>query len=255
MNAMQKLRTKIDATTDRLAVRAAMATQKRAEAAEARTVATAKKRAQRLAREKRIADAEAKRAAKHAEVEGAHEKAQAIIDARHAESAAVKRARFVAAMMAEESVYQFELAVYTEAAGKIAASAARDIADVDAKERAYRAANPRRLPLTRAGCIDLPRPCELRVCRHHVSSVRYVPHGHERAIPLGSPTCSLDIAADGAKTLEEVGEIIGVTRERVRQLEVDALYSLRTAARFAGMRADDISAFVHPEGQLPEDHR
>lgn len=42
------------------------------------------------------------------------------------------------------------------------------------------------------------------------------------------PTCVLDLVADGVEhTLEETGEHLNITRERVRQIEVKALVSIR----------------------------
>lgn len=40
-------------------------------------------------------------------------------------------------------------------------------------------------------------------------------------------TCSLDVADEGEHTLDEIGKILGVTRERVRQIETKALMKLR----------------------------
>ena len=40
-------------------------------------------------------------------------------------------------------------------------------------------------------------------------------------------TCALDIADRGGVTLEEVGEILNLTRERIRQVEVIGLEKLR----------------------------
>ena len=40
-------------------------------------------------------------------------------------------------------------------------------------------------------------------------------------------TCALDIADRGGITLEEVGEIMNLTRERVRQLETQGLTKLQ----------------------------
>ena len=40
-------------------------------------------------------------------------------------------------------------------------------------------------------------------------------------------TCALDIADRGGVTLEEVGEILNLTRERIRQVEVMGLEKLR----------------------------
>ena len=39
-------------------------------------------------------------------------------------------------------------------------------------------------------------------------------------------TCALDIAERGGVTLEEVGEIMNLTRERIRQLEMSGLNKL-----------------------------
>ena len=41
-----------------------------------------------------------------------------------------------------------------------------------------------------------------------------------------SETCALDVAERGGMTLEEVGEILNLTRERVRQLEATGLQKL-----------------------------
>ena len=40
-------------------------------------------------------------------------------------------------------------------------------------------------------------------------------------------TCSLDVADRGGITLEEVGEILNLTRERIRQVEVRGLVKLK----------------------------
>jgi DNA-directed RNA polymerase sigma subunit (sigma70/sigma32) len=39
--------------------------------------------------------------------------------------------------------------------------------------------------------------------------------------------CALAVANEGAHTLEEIAEILGVTRERVRQIEEAAIAKLR----------------------------
>jgi hypothetical protein len=40
-------------------------------------------------------------------------------------------------------------------------------------------------------------------------------------------TCALDVAERGGITLEEVGEILNLTRERIRQVEVHGLEKLQ----------------------------
>lgn len=46
----------------------------------------------------------------------------------------------------------------------------------------------------------------------------------------GRATCALDVANDDAITLEEVGELLGLTRERIRQIELIGLQRLRAGA-------------------------
>jgi len=84
-------------------------------------------------------------------------------------------------------------------------------------------------PKTRADCIDGPRPCPFVSCKHHLYLDVSPRTG---SIKLNFPdlevwemgsTCALDIADGGGATLEDVGAILNVTRERVRQLEVKAL--------------------------------
>jgi hypothetical protein len=89
-------------------------------------------------------------------------------------------------------------------------------------------------PKTRGDCEHGQRPCPWVSCRHHlyldVSSSGFI---RSRACdPLDlAETCSLDVAARGGATLEEVGSIIGTSRERVRQLEGTALKKMRRARR------------------------
>ena len=87
-------------------------------------------------------------------------------------------------------------------------------------------------PRTRAECAEGARPCPYVSCKHHlfldVSS-------RTGAIKLNFPdidvenmteSCALDVSDRGGTTLEEVGAIMNLTRERIRQLEVKALAKL-----------------------------
>ncbi len=88
-------------------------------------------------------------------------------------------------------------------------------------------------PVTRAECEDGPRPCPYVSCKHHL----YLDVNPETgSIKLNFPhlepwemveSCSLDVAERGGITLEEVGAIVNLTRERVRQVEVRATTKLR----------------------------
>jgi hypothetical protein len=84
-------------------------------------------------------------------------------------------------------------------------------------------------PKTRADCIEGPRPCPFVSCKHHLYLDVSPRTG---SIKLNFPdlevwemgaTCALDVADGGGATLEDVGAILNVTRERVRQLEVKAM--------------------------------
>ena len=60
-------------------------------------------------------------------------------------------------------------------------------------------------PKTRDHCLRMERPCLFVSCKHHLY---------------------LDVAARGGMTLEEVGEILNLTRERIRQVEATGLQKL-----------------------------
>jgi len=86
-------------------------------------------------------------------------------------------------------------------------------------------------PRTRADCISAPRPCPWVGCKYHT----YLDVSHAGSIQFNQPgkaledcesTCALDVADRGGVTLEEVGAVMSVTRERVRQLETRALERL-----------------------------
>jgi hypothetical protein len=89
-------------------------------------------------------------------------------------------------------------------------------------------------PRTRADCGAEARPCPWVACKHHL----YLDINPETgSIKINFPdrepwelehTCSLDIADAGGKTLDEIGEITNLTRERIRQVEVRGLLKLRT---------------------------
>lgn len=88
-------------------------------------------------------------------------------------------------------------------------------------------------PQMRAECADMPRPCPFVSCAHHL----YLDVNPESgAIKLNFPhlevwemaeTCALDVADRGGITLEEVGAILNLTRERIRQVEVRGLHKIR----------------------------
>jgi len=86
-----------------------------------------------------------------------------------------------------------------------------------------------RKPRNRADCENAARPCPFVTCKYHLYLDVNPATG---AIKLNFPdmevwdmkeSCALDVADRGGITLEEVGEIMNLTRERIRQLEADGL--------------------------------
>ena len=88
-------------------------------------------------------------------------------------------------------------------------------------------------PATRGECLTEVRPCPYVTCKYHL----YLDVNPETgSIKLNFPdlevwdmkeTCALDVADRGGITLEEVGEIMNLTRERIRQVEVRGLLKLK----------------------------
>jgi hypothetical protein len=97
-------------------------------------------------------------------------------------------------------------------------------------------------PRTRAECVDGPRPCPYVSCKHHLYLDVSARTG---AIKLNFPdlevwemneTCALDVADRGGTTLEDVGAIMNLTRERIRQVEVKALAKLEALRDMMALR-------------------
>lgn len=96
----------------------------------------------------------------------------------------------------------------------------------------------RRAPTTRGECADMERPCPYVSCRYHL----YLDvHPRTGSIKINFPdrepdelehSCALDVADEGGRTLVEVGDIVNVTRERLRQIEEGALRRLRAGGRY-----------------------
>jgi hypothetical protein len=90
-------------------------------------------------------------------------------------------------------------------------------------------------PHTRSDCADGPRPCPHVSCRHHL----YLDvNPNTGTIKLNFPdlevwelaySCALDVADLGGTAIEAVSELMNVTRERIRQIEMQALSRLAAA--------------------------
>lgn len=97
-------------------------------------------------------------------------------------------------------------------------------------------------PRTRGECAAGSRPCPLVGCKFHL----YIDVTRTGSIAFNFPdleveemaeSCALDVADQGGTTLEDVGAIMNLTRERIRQVEVKALAKMaRAGARMAALR-------------------
>lgn len=100
-------------------------------------------------------------------------------------------------------------------------------------------------PATRGDCIDGPRPCPHVTCRHHIAT--------EVGL-VGPESCSLDVADRGPHTLDDVGTVMGFTRERIRQYEAMAMANFKAAmagcAERAGVELDHFMPWEEPRREV-----
>lgn len=89
-------------------------------------------------------------------------------------------------------------------------------------------------PRTRRDCELVPRPCPFVSCKWNLyldvnprtGSIKLnFPDIEPDEMPPES-SCALDVADRGIDTLEEIGEALNLTRERIRQIEGNALRSI-----------------------------
>lgn len=91
-------------------------------------------------------------------------------------------------------------------------------------------------PRTRADCLKMERPCLFVSCRHHLyldvnPETGSIKHNFpDKEVWELDDSCALDIADRGGLTLEDVGEIMNLTRERIRQVELRGLQKLKEVA-------------------------
>jgi hypothetical protein len=87
-------------------------------------------------------------------------------------------------------------------------------------------------PKRRSECVDGPRPCPWVSCRYNL----YLDIRADGVLRINFPdrdpeemafSCALDLAADGPRTLDQVAGLMGMSRERARQIEEKVLAAVR----------------------------
>jgi hypothetical protein len=103
-----------------------------------------------------------------------------------------------------------------------------------------------RVPVVARGlaCIEVAARsgCPALSCPHNLLAIR-PRKGRAKRGPC-------ELLFPGPLTLDLCGVVLGVSRERIRQVERDALGKLRSAARAAGLSWEDLS----PSNSLPHNH-
>lgn len=109
-------------------------------------------------------------------------------------------------------------------------------------------------PLSRGECEGGPRPCPFVSCKHNLFLSVHEGNGNIKLEHGGlepwevQESCTLDVADRGGLTLEEVGKILNLTRERVRQLEDRSLARLKALAEALDMELEEMV----PEPQMTQ---
>ena len=115
-------------------------------------------------------------------------------------------------------------------------------------------------PSSRSECLKGVRPCPWVTCRHHLfldvradGGIRENFNNPEEMLA----TCSLDLAEDGPRTLDQVSVLMGMSRERVRQIEEQALVKLRYYIRrddagYAGSETEEADGAIVRQNLLAQ---
>lgn len=115
-------------------------------------------------------------------------------------------------------------------------------------------------PQTRRDCLpggcNEARPCPWVSCVWHLAldinlDTGSIKHNFpDREVWEMPETCALDIADRGGITLEEVGAVVNLTRERIRQLETHSIARMKVLGALVGLadadgEAPDATPRVH----------
>ncbi len=101
-------------------------------------------------------------------------------------------------------------------------------------------------PKTRGDCKNGPRPCPWMGCRNHLATD--ITHQGQLRINFdpfdgqGRETCALDVADRDGQSLDQVGQIMELSRERVHQIEQKACEKLHQTPVFRPKKKRPIPA-------------
>lgn len=90
--------------------------------------------------------------------------------------------------------------------------------------------------LTKGRCLKCSEPCKDLKCRHHLYADLKL--WQIAAAAPCSVTCTIKLGTLGGMTLDDVGLYLGMTRERIRQIESKALTKLSGALTRQGFSAE-----------------
>jgi hypothetical protein len=100
-------------------------------------------------------------------------------------------------------------------------------------------------PPNRSICENGVRPCPYVSCRYHL----YLDVRGDGVLRINFPerepeelmaSCALDMSEDGPRTLDQVAALMGMSKERARQIEASAFAKLRVA--LGSREYDDLDA-------------
>ncbi len=130
--------------------------------------------------------------------------------------------------------------------------------DTLGSQQAFLLDNTSAPPKTRGECADIERPCRRYSCRHHnwVEAERAgrPPKSGKRPPPRviehHADSCSLDVADRGPLSPQGVGKILGVTSERVLQIQARAELKLKVAALMVDVLDEYVVPRLPPQVQV-----
>jgi hypothetical protein len=94
--------------------------------------------------------------------------------------------------------------------------------------------------LSKGQCMQGSEPCPMMYCRYHIHSD--AKPSQIALAPVPTATCSLRLASYGGMTLDAIGTILGLTRERVRQIENMATRKMKKKLAVLGLQWTDMTS-------------